>query len=491
MNKDDVSFNVCLMQPAGYIHSLALLEAAEYIVAKIRGAGFDVRLTKNRIRSDGINIVFGAHINPSESLIFPRNTVIFNTEQLTESSNWTQNGYRSVIEKYPIWDYSETNLEQVPHKNKFLINFSYEKELARIDHAEHRDIDLLFYGSLSDRRIELIEKIKKKGLKVEAIFGLYANERDEMLKRSKSVLNLHYYDSQILQQIRIFYPLINAIPVISENYPLDTAPNGYENFIFTPSSTPIEDYVEFLFSDLNNFYRESSEKYKLFIKAEDNSDVKSALNETIAILKDQTPVIKPVSTIPAKMNLGSGKDYRVEYLNVDINPRLDPDVLIDLSGKINFPMQVDSPRFGSIRLEKNSFDEIIANDVLEHIPNLVGAMENCLSLLKPGGKFIISVPYELSYGAWQDPTHIRAFNEKSWLYYTEWFWYLGWFEYRFDCIESTLNLSEIGQHLISSGVSQDVVMRTTRAVDSMRVVLAKRETTPQEKTLARSYQHSL
>jgi hypothetical protein len=34
--------------------------------------------------------------------------------------------------------------------------------------------------------------------------------------------------------------------------------------------------------------------------------------------------------------------------------------------------------------------------------------------------------------AWQDPTHLRAMNMNSWLYYTSWFWYLGWFEHRFD-----------------------------------------------------------
>ena len=54
-----------------------------------------------------------------------------------------------------------------------------------------------------------------------------------------------------------------------------------------------------------------------------------------------------------------------------------------------------------------------------------------LALLKDGGRFEIEVPYERALTAWQDPTHVRAMNEKSWLYYTDWFWYLGWFEHRF------------------------------------------------------------
>jgi hypothetical protein len=58
-------------------------------------------------------------------------------------------------------------------------------------------------------------------------------------------------------------------------------------------------------------------------------------------------------------------------------------------------------------------------------------MRNCLDLLRAGGQMVIEVPYEKSLGAWQDPTHVRAMNEHSWLYYTDWFWYLGWFEHRF------------------------------------------------------------
>ena len=53
-----------------------------------------------------------------------------------------------------------------------------------------------------------------------------------------------------------------------------------------------------------------------------------------------------------------------------------------------------------------------------------------------GGAFSIEVPYEKALTAWQDPTHLRALNENSWLYYTDWFWYLGWFEHRFEIAKS-------------------------------------------------------
>ena len=112
---------------------------------------------------------------------------------------------------------------------------------------------------------------------------------------------------------------------------------------------------------------------------------------------------------------------------------------------------------------------ILANDVLEHLPDLVGAMTSCKKLLKSGGEMRIHVPYDLSYGAWQDPTHLRAFNEKSWLYYCDWHWYLGW-EDRFYMTHLEFRLNPFAQDL---KLTQEELLRTPRAVDSMYVVLTK------------------
>ncbi len=173
---------------------------------------------------------------------------------------------------------------------------------------------------------------------------------------------------------------------------------------------------------------------------------------------------------PLTLNLGSGKDWRDDCLNADIQARVKPDWEVDIS-KVRYGAIVQT-RFGEVEIRQEMFDKIIANDVLEHIPDLVGAMTNCKNLLKPGGEFHIHVPYELSLGAWQDPTHVRAFNENSWLYYTDWHWYLGW-EDRFYMKQLAFNLSEFGNELAEKKVTDAEILRTPRAVDSMSVILCK------------------
>ena len=140
-----------------------------------------------------------------------------------------------------------------------------------------------------------------------------------------------------------------------------------------------------------------------------------------------------------------------------------------------------SARFGIFRLPREAFEAITASHVLEHLPDLVTAMTNCLNLLADGGLMHIAVPYDLSYGAWQDPTHLRGFNERSWWYYCDWYWYLGWTEARFDLISQDFLHSPLGVALRECRVPDDEILRTPRAVDEMRVILRRRPLTAAER----------
>jgi SAM-dependent methyltransferase len=184
--------------------------------------------------------------------------------------------------------------------------------------------------------------------------------------------------------------------------------------------------------------------------------------------------------LPSKAVVGSGKSYDPNALNVDVNANWNPDIVADIADPNLFEREFDSRRFGKVKLLRGWFDQLNSSHVLEHVPNLVAAMTNCLDLLATGGLFNIAVPYDLSYGAWQDPTHVHAFNERSWLYYCEWWWYLGWTDARFDLMELSYGNSPSGAKLAERGVPQEEILLTPRAVDEMRVVLRKRKLTAAE-----------
>jgi len=174
-----------------------------------------------------------------------------------------------------------------------------------------------------------------------------------------------------------------------------------------------------------------------------------------------------MSSCPDTLHVGSGRHFIEEYLNVDILERAKPDIVMDIT-KVEFGKEYET-RFGKVRLHKCMFKQIVTNDCLEHIYDLVAAMKNCKDLLETGGEMHISVPYWLSLGADQDPTHVRRFNERSWIYYCDWCDYLGW-DKGFSLEKMDVSLSDFGKTLTDP---LEVIMRTPTAVDSMHVTLKK------------------
>jgi SAM-dependent methyltransferase len=194
--------------------------------------------------------------------------------------------------------------------------------------------------------------------------------------------------------------------------------------------------------------------------------------------------------VPTVLHLGSGKSFRPDWLNLDANPAWKPDIVADLNQPLPRTGEVfRTERFGPVELRAGSFQAIVACDVLEHIRDLETCMTSCLDLLVPGGVFVIEVPYDLSYGAWQDPTHVRAFNERSWLYYTDWCWYLGWDRFHFGLQKLDMALSDVGRAMRERGVATSEILRQPRAVDAMHVELVKQALTPEMIETCRRYRN--
>jgi SAM-dependent methyltransferase len=102
-----------------------------------------------------------------------------------------------------------------------------------------------------------------------------------------------------------------------------------------------------------------------------------------------------------KLNLGCSDDIRAGWINVDRYPPADR--IADLEGP--WPW-IDS-----------SIDEILAQDVIEHLHDKIHTMNELWRVLKPGGRVTIGVPTTDGSGAWQDPTHVSFWNRRSFLYF--------------------------------------------------------------------------
>ena len=212
-------FNICLVKPDNYIHSYAFLELGELLYFSLQELGHDVSFGFNNMEPSASNVLIGCHLlDPSFIAQIPASTIILNTEQVYGETDWNKPIF-AWAKHFQIWDYSPKNItkfNQLGIDRTKLLKIGFQRELARLDSSTPKEIDVLFYGSVNERRKVILDRLEAKGLKVKVLFGVYGKDRDEWIERSKVVLNHHYYESQIFEIVRVFYLLTNSVAVVGE-----------------------------------------------------------------------------------------------------------------------------------------------------------------------------------------------------------------------------------------------------------------------------------
>jgi SAM-dependent methyltransferase len=432
--------HICIVQPLGYVHSLGLLDPARYFRWQFRRFGATVTMAKNRLRHDAVNFVFGAHLGFDAAQRERHACVFVNLEQLGAGGAAVSPAYVDLLRTSAVVDYDADNLpayasdpDAVP-----VVPMGYAPYLAlpqALPLAE-RPIELLFIGSMNERRRALIQRVEAAGVQVTQFDApLYGNERDHFIGQAKAVLNLHFYDSSRFEQVRAAHCLSLGTPVISERGPASRPQPAFEPCVSWLQPEAIEAFFRDQFRSAAYAQRAQQS-----IAAFRGADPVEAYGDLLAFAvgfgrahHERRPL---AAWRPTRIHIGSGKDYKPGWLNVDVLARAEPDLVLDLAQPQSWPLHAVAPTAGPLELDAGQVELIVANNVLEHVADLPRLMTHALQLLREGGKLVIEVPYEHAPTAWQDPTHVRALNENSWIYYCDWFWYLGWFEHRFQVEQS-------------------------------------------------------
>ena len=107
---------------------------------------------------------------------------------------------------------------------------------------------------------------------------------------------------------------------------------------------------------------------------------------------------------PRTLDVGCGINKYPGSIGIDRNPDSRADVLCDLD-HIPYPFA------------DNSFDQLRAIHVIEHLSDVIRSMEEFHRLTRPGGRVRIETPHYTDFSSFCDPTHRWHLNSFSFRYF--------------------------------------------------------------------------
>jgi hypothetical protein len=201
---------------------LGYREVVEAVAWGLDDLGHEVSVGANSFRDGCVNIVFGAQmLAPADLSRLPPETIVYNFEQIGDTPvEQLTPGIRVVAERLRVWDYSRSNLkawEAAGAQGRAVhVPVGWAPVLSRIAKPRDQDIDVLFYGSPSAARLSILTELSNRGATCLFVCGMYGAARDQLIARSKIVLNVNKHHAKIFEIVRVSYLMANAKAVVAD-----------------------------------------------------------------------------------------------------------------------------------------------------------------------------------------------------------------------------------------------------------------------------------
>jgi len=157
-------------------------------------------------------------IAPVYFSILPKNYFAFNVEQCVVDRWFTKDYFDKLNNAYGVLDYSLTNIEFLNRHNvtpgKLFYTKLFPRPLKILD-FDSKTTPILFYGSLNQKRKEILERLSQK-FPIKIVENAFHEEMHHELDKAKIVLNIHFYENALLETTRLCEAMSHGCLVISE-----------------------------------------------------------------------------------------------------------------------------------------------------------------------------------------------------------------------------------------------------------------------------------
>ena len=131
-----------------------------------------------------------------------------------------------------VWDYSHRAIADwaADGISATHVPIGYTPNLTRIPPSSPQDIDVLFVGWMTPRRMAIIDDLRTVGLRVFSSASCYGGARDQLISRAKVILNVHHDGRDRFEIVRCSYLMANSACIVSE---LSSDDDEYQDLVLT------------------------------------------------------------------------------------------------------------------------------------------------------------------------------------------------------------------------------------------------------------------
>ena len=181
--------------------------------------GHRVPIVRRLCEMRGRPLVLGPHrILEHPKFFVPANAILINTEHCSDQPSDLQRRFVDLLQHFEVWDFSPRNISILNRMGvkgvKFLELGATGNSRVRGDRS--KDIDVLFYGQINDRRREVLSFLTAGGVRVTCLHSVFGKALREAIARAVIVLNIHRIYPVSLEMLRMLDLLPYGQFVISE-----------------------------------------------------------------------------------------------------------------------------------------------------------------------------------------------------------------------------------------------------------------------------------
>jgi hypothetical protein len=274
-------FNIAIAQSRfekERVHSECFMEVAHVLKFGLEDSGHEV-VFANGFQKDRLNIVLGYHNFKGDRLPTGYNYIIYQLEALSEQSQWCLSIINTLkSDSCIVWDFSQENIDLLARKGikAILKPIGFHPNMHILKHRQRKDVDVLFYGSKNERRLKILRELDKK-FRLKVLFGVYGEERNQWISRSKIVISIYFYESKLFDDVRISFLANNGVFSIIE----DSPHRKYDDFLTYVSYDRLVEQCEFYLGN-DNLRQQSAEKaFRGFSEYPESEFLKTALAKSL------------------------------------------------------------------------------------------------------------------------------------------------------------------------------------------------------------------